>query len=234
MSREPVTPFYDNYYGGEDLKRWRAAGAGDKADHIVAMCRALDPATILEVGCGDGAVLAELAERGFGKELHGVEISSSGVAAGQARANPRLRSIARFDGYSLPFADKSIDLVFSTHVLEHVEHERPFLRELARVGRTAFVEVPLEDTLRVAGAVVNDIGHINFYNSVTFRALLEEFFIVEQLQLFDHSRDVLAHIHSRVPVAVRGALRSIALSFIPSGAERIFVYHGAALCRPIG
>ena len=224
--------FYDEYYGDEELSRWRAAGARDKADHIVAMCAELAPARILEVGCGDGAVLAELAGRSFGADLYGVEISSSGIAATEARGLPQLQSVARFDGYSLPFPDGSMDLVYSTHVLEHVEHERLFLRELARVGRNVFIEVPLEDTLRVARAVHNDIGHINFYNQFTFRARLEEFFHVDRLRIFDHSRQVLALTRSRVPLALRRALRSAALSWLPPAAERVFVYHAGAVCRP--
>jgi ubiquinone/menaquinone biosynthesis C-methylase UbiE len=224
--------FYDDYYGSDDLRRWRAAGAADKADHILALCGGAPPATVLEVGCGDGAVLAELSRRDFGEELSGVEISASGVAAVKERRIPRLVSLTQFDGYSLPFSDRSVDLVYSTHVLEHVEHERLFLRELARVGRSVFIEVPLEDTLRVAGAIDNDIGHINFYNRVTFKALLQEFFTVERLDVFDHSPEVLGMTRSRVPLGVRRALRNAGLRLFPSVTERIFVYHAAALCRP--
>ncbi len=227
-----LADLYDGYYGDAETWRWRAIGARDKVDHIIELCGELAPTDVLEVGCGDGAVLAELSRRGFGTNLHGVEISSSGTAAAKKRDIERLVSIDMFDGYSLPFPDRSIDLVYATHVLEHVEHERLFLKELARVGRHVLVEVPLEDTLKVSYAVHNDIGHINFYNSATFRALLAEQLDIETLKVFDHRVDVIGFNRSRLSGWTRKALRSSALRLAPSAAERVFVYHAAALCSP--
>ena len=232
MNHQANPDFYQDYYGDDELARWRAAGARDKADHILALCDGLDGGSVLEVGCGDGSVLAELSKRGFGGRLCGLEISASGVEMARAREIARLESVKQFDGQEIPYGDASFDLVYCTHVLEHVPHERLFLAELARVGRRVFIEVPLEDTLRVAGAIVNDIGHINFYNQVTFRALLQEFFEVERLQVFDHSREVLAMTKARGPAAVRAWLRSAGLSLLPSAAQKLFVYHAAAICRP--
>jgi SAM-dependent methyltransferase len=224
--------FYTSYYGDEALSQWRASGARDKARHIVKLCRDVAAGSILEVGCGDGSVLAELSHLGFGERFHGLEISASGVEIARSRNIPRLISIDTFDGETLPFDTAAVDLVYCTHVLEHVAHERLFLAELARVGRHVFVEVPLEDTMRVAKAVVNDIGHINFYNRVTFRTLLEEFFAIERFEVFDHSREVLAMARSRVPAPVRSLLRSTCLAIAPAMAQSLFVYHAAALCRP--
>ena len=224
---------YDSYYGDAETQRWRAIGARDKADHIVELCRDLGAVDVLEVGCGDGAVLRELSRRGFGKRLHGLEISSSGTAAVKQSNIERLVSIDTFDGYHIPFADQSIDLVYATHVLEHVEHERLFLRELTRVGRHVLIEVPFEDTLKVAKAVNNDIGHINFYNSATFRTLLAEQLEVKTFQIFDHSVEVIAFNRSRLSGRIRKILRSASLRLAPSAAERVFVYHAAALCRPL-
>src|SRR3984893_14705574 len=57
--------------------RWRALGAVGKAEHVLALCAraGIRPASTLEVGCGDGALLCELRARGFGGRLHGVEVS---------------------------------------------------------------------------------------------------------------------------------------------------------------
>jgi SAM-dependent methyltransferase len=226
--------FYRDYYGDEALGRWRQAGARDKALHISELCGRIAPNTVLEVGCGDGSVLAELSRLGFGEQLFGIELSASGVEVARSRNIARVHSIETFDGRRIPFADGSFDLVYATHVLEHVAHERLFLAELARVGRHVFVEVPLEDTMRVANAVLNDIGHINFYNRVTFQALLEEFLEVDGFEVFDHSREVLAMAPSRAPVSVRALLRSAGLTLVPALAQSLFVYHAAALGRPRG
>jgi hypothetical protein len=48
------------------------------------------------------------------------------------------------DGCRLPFADKSIDCVFSNAVIEHMlpEQQKTFAREIMRVGRSWFVTTP--------------------------------------------------------------------------------------------
>jgi ubiquinone/menaquinone biosynthesis C-methylase UbiE len=196
------------------------------------LCGGIAINSVLEVGCGDGSVLAELSRLGFGENLSGIEISTSGLEVARSRDIARVRSIDQFDGRTIPFGDASFDLVYCTHVLEHVDHERLFLAELARVGSRVFVEVPLEDTLRVANAVVNDIGHINFYNRATFRALLEEFFELDQVEVFDHSNEVLEMIPSKAPASMRVLLRAAGLTLAPALAQSLFVYHAAALGRP--
>jgi hypothetical protein len=52
---------------------------------------------------------------------------------------------AVFDGCSLPFPDKSFDIVFSNAVIEHILGEgrqAQFAREIMRVGRSWFVTTP--------------------------------------------------------------------------------------------
>jgi hypothetical protein len=52
---------------------------------------------------------------------------------------------AVFDGCALPFPDKSIDLVFSNAVIEHIlgdERQAKFAQEIMRVGKSWFVTTP--------------------------------------------------------------------------------------------
>ena len=52
---------------------------------------------------------------------------------------------AAFDGCTLPFPDKSFDLVFSNAVIEHIlgaGRQEKFAREIMRVGRSWFVTTP--------------------------------------------------------------------------------------------
>ena len=49
------------------------------------------------------------------------------------------------DGRALPFSDRSFDIVFSNSVIEHVgdpESQRHFASEIARVGRSYWVQTP--------------------------------------------------------------------------------------------
>src|SRR4051794_26293874 len=63
---------------GDDAVRsgdWRRICAEGKADHVLELVRALPepPESVLEVGCGDGAVLSALASRGVGVRREGVD-----------------------------------------------------------------------------------------------------------------------------------------------------------------
>ena len=94
-------------------------------------------ASVLDVGCGEGYVLEELAARGAG-ELVGVDV----VDIRQEKTRP----FQLFDGVQLPFGDRRFDVVVLSFVLHHVPDQRKcaLLREALRVCRGAVVIV--EDT----------------------------------------------------------------------------------------
>jgi len=93
------------------------------------------PASALEVGCNIGRNLVAL--RGFIGDIHAVEPNAEAVRL--ARANPALEGvdIREGDAFALPYADESIDLVFTSGVLIHVAPEdlARAVREIVRVAR---------------------------------------------------------------------------------------------------
>lgn len=52
------------------------------------------------------------------------------------------RPFYEVDLEKLPFADKAYDFVFCSHVLEHMDNPGAAMRELMRVGRSGYIEVP--------------------------------------------------------------------------------------------
>jgi len=168
-----VRAAYDAQYD-EDMAAWRALGAKFKARNIREVCAGHRFGSVLECGAGDGSLLLQLARAGFCPELHAAEISRSGVAVIGRRDIPGLRSVARFDGYHLPYPDKRFDLAVLSHVLEHVEHPRLLLRELARVSRFQVIEVPLDYSPAVDTRVGHFLayGHINIFTPALLRFLL--------------------------------------------------------------
>lgn len=52
------------------------------------------------------------------------------------------RPFFEVDLEKLPFADKAYDFVFCSHVLEHIDNPGAAMRELMRVGRRGYIEVP--------------------------------------------------------------------------------------------
>lgn len=171
---ETVAQAYNDFYNSNDMQ-WRMLGAKSKAQNILEVCKALQPEKVIEVGAGDGSILHYLDEWNFGKELYALEIAQSGVDVIKSRKLAKLKEVQVFDGYKIPYADKSFDLVVLAHVLEHVEHERQLIRELKRVAKYIVIEVPLDYRFGVDKRVKHflNYGHINMYTPTSLRFLLQ-------------------------------------------------------------
>ena len=225
---------YAGYYDGEDdLAAWRRLGALDKCSNIVRLCSSIEHRTILEIGCGDGAILERLSEIGFGARFTGLEISPSALARVQQKNIPNLE-VQLFDGYEFPFFEKRFDLAILSHVLEHVEHPRKLIQEASRVAHNVFIEVPLEDTWRLSEDFVFDcVGHINFYSRKTIRRLVQSC----GMQVLDAR---LSHSSLASYVYRKGKfgghfyylIKEAGLGIWPAAAAASLTYHYALTCRP--
>lgn len=174
MLSDEVKSAYDHFYTQRDTT-WRMLGAESKAKNIIAVCKGISPVKVLEVGAGDGSILHYLNEWNFGQELYALEIADTGVSLIKERGLSRLKEVQSFDGYKIPYADDSFDLVILAHVLEHVEHERILIRELKRIAKNIVIEVPLDYRFGVDKRIKHflDYGHINMYTPTSLRFLLK-------------------------------------------------------------
>ena len=89
-------------------------------------CGVRKNASILDAGCGEGALLNELQKRGY-RNLHGVDIEKEKYAINdvkfkKADLNERI-----------PFSDGSFDLIFSIENLEHLDSPYNAIKEFHRV-----------------------------------------------------------------------------------------------------
>jgi SAM-dependent methyltransferase len=227
---ENVKSGYDDFYDGES--EWRRLSAVEKIDNIVNLCSAYPHDGILDIGAGEGSVLAGLANRGFGKELYALEVSDSAVSAIEERNIAPLIECSIFDGYNIPYDDKRFDLVILSHVLEHLEYPRRLIREAARVGRMIFVEVPLEDNRRLSMDYRPDkVGHINFYSPRTIRRLIQTC----DLEVISQSFNNFSYGSYRHMFGSKALLRylpkELLLKLAPALATRFWTYHCALVCR---
>jgi SAM-dependent methyltransferase len=227
--------FYDEAYShsgaeGEKWARWRALSARGKADHVVALHPA-SPAVVCEVGCGDGALLAELAGRGYGSAHVGYEVSPE--AARIAAQRPELR-VAAFDGEHLPEADGAFELGVLSHVLEHVPDPAALLRETARVSRAVLVEVPLEDNLSARrpgkAAEARRIGHLQRFSRADVHRLAAAAGLRVERELSDALPLEVHRFHGGG--RAKWAIRAGTLSAAAPLARRLFTVHHAALLVP--
>lgn len=89
--------------------------------------------TIADIGCGNGAYLAELGRRGHRGPVLGVDFSTGMLGAARHRA-PAAGLLAG-DAAALPLRDESTDVTLAMHMLYHVPDPSAAVRELRRVTR---------------------------------------------------------------------------------------------------
>jgi SAM-dependent methyltransferase len=86
------------------------------------------PVSLLDVGCGDGVVARQIAERLGTGQVHGVDI--------KLRASSAIE-VQEYDGQRLPFDDGQFDVVMLSDVLHHAYDAEALLRDCLRVARRA-------------------------------------------------------------------------------------------------
>lgn len=244
--------FYEDCYtdGGHDARgadaarggRWRALCARGKADHVQTLCgrTRLAPERVLEVGCGDGAILGHLAEDRFAPVLDGCELSQAAVAIAAGR--PGVGEVRPISGDDLPYADGAYDLGILSHVLEHVHDPAALLRETARVCGSVIAEVPLEDNLSARRpakrAHALEIGHLQRFSRAAMHRVAADAGLRVAVELSDPlPREVHRFWAQDGPARLRADARWLtrrALMILPPAGRRAITVHWAALCVPAG
>ncbi len=92
------------------------------------------PRSILEVGSGDGTMLAHVGRMFNNVSLHGVEFDADTVARATENNCCKLHFQALGQAESLPFDDNQFDLVISHGLLTQTSLPRHWVREMARVS----------------------------------------------------------------------------------------------------
>ncbi len=94
---------------------------------------------VLDLGCGDGALLAHLQSQ-RACTGYGVEIDDAKVQACMRRGVSVLQ-LNLEDGLTM-FGDNAFDVVLQIDTLQHLRNAETMLRETARVGRIGIVAFP--------------------------------------------------------------------------------------------
>lgn len=140
--------------------------------------------TILDLGCGDGAILNYIFKR-FPYELTGADIDKEQIINAKI-INPEIEFVP-CDGKNTFFDNNQFDM---TLVLEVLEHEKDFIELIQEAKRVSYkyciFSVPNEPLWRLLnilrGAHLinwgNTPGHINHWSKDDFVNLLSEYFEV--------------------------------------------------------
>jgi len=222
---------YDDYYEDGDSE-WRRLSALAKVDNIVSLCGKLPHSSILEIGAGEGSILKRLSELKFGDELYALELSSSGVKTIKNKKIPDLMECLIFDGYKIPYENDRFDIAILSHVIEHVEHPRQLLYEASRVAKYVFVEVPLEDNMRLPKDFVFDkVGHINPFTPRSFRWLLQSSNLrVLQQVITNQSKETYTY-EKGFKGLINYYIKQVLLGVMPGLAPQLFTYYESIVCE---
>lgn len=94
---------------------------------------------VLDVGCGDGALLSLLAAQ-RGADARGIELSQRGVNDCVAKGLPVIQGDADTDLAAYP--DGAFDYVILSQTLQATHRPRAVLEHMLRIGRHAIVSFP--------------------------------------------------------------------------------------------
>lgn len=96
-------------------------------------------ARVLDVGCGDGALMAALRDTA-GADVRGLELDPANVAAAVARGLAVVQGDADTDlGY---YPDRSFDFAILSQTLQTTRRPDKVIESLLRIGKQAFVSFP--------------------------------------------------------------------------------------------
>jgi ubiquinone/menaquinone biosynthesis C-methylase UbiE len=135
--------------------------------------------TVLDIGCGTGALLMMIHDRKKSAELSGVDISGEMIKVAQAKLG-NAADLVVSDSETLPFKSGSFDLVLCTFSFHHHPNPAVVFNEINRVlspGGTIIMTDPLAPTpvRQVLNMLVPSMkdGTVHFYSKKEMLGLAE-------------------------------------------------------------
>jgi ubiquinone/menaquinone biosynthesis C-methylase UbiE len=196
----PTGNTYDKYGSTNPVVKRLMGGFHAALDELWTRAEAR---SILDIGCGEGVLTAEWAERLGDGRVVGTDLDDPKLRAEwEKRSRPNLEFRVE-EASTLSFADDEFDLACAIEVLEHVPDPERTLSEMARVASGhLLVSVPREPlwrTLNMArGAYLRDLGntpgHVNHWSKRAFTSLLSRYGTVEEARSPFPWTMVLVHI----------------------------------------
>ena len=191
MTTTPTVPTgntTDKYNAKNPIMRRLMEGFERDLDELFAKAA---PRSILDVGCGEGVLTCQWADRLDGNRIVGIDLDDPKLKAEWEERRRENLEYRVEEATQLSFADGEFDVATAIEVLEHVPEPEATLSEMARVAeRYLLVSVPREPiwrTLNMArGAYLRDLGntpgHLNHWSKVSFVSLLSRYGTVEEVR----------------------------------------------------
>ncbi len=169
---------YDKYGSSNPVVRRLMSAFESTLDELFEQA---DPASLLDVGCGEAVLTHRWARRLGDRRVVGIDLDDPLLhAEWDKRRAPNL-TYQVMKAENLPFADDEFDVAAAIEVLEHVPDPQHTVAEMARVASGhLLVSVPREPLWRALnmarGAYIKDLGntpgHLNHWSKRSFVKLL--------------------------------------------------------------
>ncbi|HEY4996863.1 MAG TPA: class I SAM-dependent methyltransferase [Solirubrobacteraceae bacterium] len=172
---------YDKYGSSNPVVR-RLMGAFERTlDELFTLA---SPASVLDVGCGEGVLVQRWAQRLGNGRVVGIDLEEESIQAGWAEHSAPNLEYRVMEAENLPFAAEEFELASAIEVLEHVPDPEHTVAEMARcASRHLLVSVPREPLWRMLNmargaywpALGNTPGHLNHWSRRSFVAMLSRY-----------------------------------------------------------
>ena len=172
---------YDKYGSTNPLVRRMMDGFEGALDDLL---EAASPISLLDVGCGEGVLVHQWAQRLAPARVVGIDLEEPSIQAGWAQREAPNLEYKVMKAENLPFAENEFDMACAIEVLEHVPDPEHTLAEMARCAEhRLLVSVPREPLWRMLnmarGAYLKDLGntpgHLNHWSKRSFVKLLSRY-----------------------------------------------------------
>ena len=164
MSQETYDRLWSDTWG--DMQRF---GPVHRRQHeaLLKLIAKLNPATVLDVGCGAGDNLAALAHSMPHLVLSGIDFSEQALALAARRVSSATFKILDVQKEKL---DEKFDLVLCNQVVEHLIDDMAGFRNMALMAKKWVVVATMRGRMRPSELA---IGHYRNYSDIELRAKAE-------------------------------------------------------------
>jgi len=156
---------------------------------VEKLLQTLQSKTILDVGCGNGALAASLMQKGY--NVYGIDASETGIAIAKKNYGKDCFFVQNVESETITQALQNIpfDTIISTEVVEHLYSPKQYMQFchniLAPSGGHIIISTPYHGYLKnvalaFSGKLDNHFtvlwegGHIKFFSKKTLSTLMEQ------------------------------------------------------------